>query len=252
MKKINQFSLLVLSCVALLNSCSKSASDEFKDANGNVEKKLIKTIRIVSGQETYENRIITFSYDSSNRLTLVNDGEASSQFNYANGELKQVSGSSHLTNVEDFYQSPLDAFEKGAVMEYDNKGNPIKLSVLDRRGEGDNIELIEFIAEISYDSQPNPYYYTMDSAGIIDALDKINLNFSTTPQSQELVKARTLLFVNNPSKLVYKGIDGNIIYNVEIDYTYDDDKYPESATVTAIDMVNDKTGYYYINYEYKG
>src|SRR5690606_11983756 len=136
-----------------------------------------------------------------------------------------------VLNIEELYKSPYDAFEMGQVVEYDDNGNPylIQLYQEDYDYDTDQVKIIEYTAEITYDDVHNPYYYTLQSAGIIDVLDKVQLNFSSAPQSSKVVKARLLFPVNNPSKIVYKNQTGIPQYQIEMDYTYDDDNYPISA-----------------------
>lgn len=57
-----------------------------------------------------------------------------------------------------------------------------------------------YTASLSYDTAPNPFYHTLKSAGIIDVLDKVNLDFSGPNVTADFVKARALFPVNNLSK----------------------------------------------------
>jgi len=244
--------LLMISGVLLTVSCNDSTTDEFEEANGNVENKLIKSISTISAQNSEENINVSLTYDSDNRLSTITDGNDISIFVFDNGNLSSITGPGENFNIEDLSQSPYDAFETGQVLEYDSKGNPIKVLFFeeeynDATGEYENIELT---AEITYDDEHNPYFYTLEAAGIIEILDDIELNFSLIPQSSEIVQARALFPVSNPSKIVYKDELGAIVYIVIVDYVYDNDDYPTSATVTASSIVDNEVGVYTITYQY--
>ena len=92
----------------------------------------------------------------------------------------------------------------------------------------------EYIVEITYDDKPNPFFYTLEAAGIIKVLDNVNLNFSMTPQAEQLVKAKLLLPLNNPQKVVVRHLDGTVKSQVTTSYVYGNDKYPTSATFTEV------------------
>ncbi len=243
MKKIAFIIPLIL--VTLLG-CEKSASDEFDEANGNVVRKLVKNIVVVSAQNSSENKNITINYDSNYRLNTVSDGQQTSVFVYENGEISTITGQNDNLIIEDLYASPYDVYENGDVLEYDSKGNPIKLLVTEEiyNYNTGTYDVFDYTALISYDNKPNLFYYTLDSAGLIDVMDGVKLNFSANAQSPEIVMARALLPVNNPTDIVYKNQNGETVSTVAIDYVYDDDNYPSSATTTAVSIEDNDTSVY--------
>lgn len=242
MKRINY--LLLISLISVINySCDKSTSDEFDDVNGNVDTKLMSSISVVSAQNSSENRTILFTYNTDNRLTAVSDGSDTTIFSYKNGNLSNVTGQGGIENVEELYQSPYDAFANGQVEEYDENGNPsvLKLTKYFRKFGGERI-ILNYTAEISYDNKPNPIYKTAEAAGLIKVMDKIRLNFAVAPQPEEIVKAKALFPNNNPSQIIYKDENGEVLNSINLAYTYDGD-YPTSATVTSVSAWGETTSY---------
>ncbi len=244
--------LFIFSAIFIFWSCEKSTSDEFNDANGNVKIKLIKTISIVSAQNTAENKVITFSYDSSFRLNTVTDGDQTSVFVYENNKLATITGQNDNLTIEELYQSPYDAFDTGDVLQYDSKGNPIKLLFKEEKYDYNtgNYVIFDYTADVSYDEEHNPYYYTLEAGGLIEVMDDVKFNFSPNAQNPEIVLARKLLPLNNPSKLIYKNEDGSIVSQVLIDYVYDQDNYPTQATITATSLESGDTSVYTASYSY--
>lgn len=83
-----------------------------------------------------------------------------------------------------------------------------------------------------YDPNPNPFFYTFKAAGIIDVLDRVNLNFGIS--SPTFIKARQLLLYNNISGMFFKDTLGITQFEVHIDYNYNESGYPITANVNAI------------------
>jgi hypothetical protein len=252
MKKLLLLSML--SC-AIFSSCEDDATDEFENGNGNVAVKLIETISVNSQQDSSDNAMLTINYNADNVVTSATDGEDSIAMVYgANGDLTNITGSgSDPLNIEEAYESPYDAFETGEVLSYDSNGNPEEIMFLEERYDWDTDSYIvsEYTAEVSYDNAPNPYFYTLDAAGLIDVLDNIQLNFSADIAAPELVQARLLLPVNNVSGITYKDEDGNVLFQIVANYVYDADNYPTSASVTSTDLDTNEVYTYSGTYTYK-
>jgi hypothetical protein len=203
MKK--QKSLVALLFISLFTlSCSEdSATDEFNDANGNVQVKLIESISFVSAQDSQENKNILFSYTSNGLLNTITDGIETSIFVYDNNnDLSNITGEGDNLNIEELYESPYDAFETGEVIEYDDNGNPRKIEFYEEEYDSNSNSNITkvYTAEVSYDDTHNPYFYTLEAGGIIEVLDGVQLNFSMNPQIPEIVQARLLFPLNNLSQ----------------------------------------------------
>lgn len=224
-------SLLIVSCD------SDSITDEFTAANGNVSKKLIERIEYNSAQNYELDYTFTVEYDVSDRVVSASNGIEETIFVYENNELSTVTGGGNPLSMGELYQSPYDLFETGDVLEYDQKGNPISVLYFEydygyNNGQyGETVE--EFIATIEYDSTPNPFFYTLEAAGVIDVMDKVKFNFNMLPQSSEIVQAKQLFPMNNPKKITYRNEDGVVVGVVKMDYLYDSDNYPSSATFTV-------------------
>ncbi|WP_282053871.1 hypothetical protein [Maribacter luteus] len=234
-KTIYSFSLFCASMLAL--SCSDdSASDDFEEVNGNVEQKLIKSMSLVSAQDSDENESIVLSYNTNGSLNTITTGDDTSIFVYENSELTNISGGGDTFNMEELYESPYDAFETGDVLEYDENGNPELLEFREDEYDYDMDDYVTklYTAELVYDDAPNPFYYTLQAGGLIDVLDGVQLNFSVNPQLPEIVQARLLFPVNNLSQIIYKDEEGEIVYTINANFVYDEDNYPTSATVTAV------------------
>lgn len=244
----NKF-LTAIAAVALMGfaSCSDDSSDSFDDANGGAAKKYIKTITTTSSESSDDTATLTINYDTAGKVTSATDGEETSFFAYDNGNLQNISGSGDVLNIPDLLSTPQDAYEVGDVIDYDNDGNPTKVRIFERDWDGSIY--VEYTAEITYDNKPNPYYYTLEAAGIIEVLDDLDLNFSMTPTSQELIKAKLLLPVHNPKKMVVKDEDGTVTKTIVTDYVYNSDNYPVSATAT--ETGGDGTYIYVTNYTYR-
>ena len=224
-------------CLFLLifASCSDSASDDFDGANPDAEARYIKTIAIVSAQDGEDDTTITVNYDAADRVSSVTDGTESSLFVYSNSELTNVSGSGDNLNIEELYESPYNAFETGEVTEYDDNGNPkmITFYVYDYDYMTDEETEVEYTAEITYDANPNPYFYTLKAAGVIDVLDNVGLHLTFNSSSSEVVQARLLFPVNNITAIQYRDENGGLLFELDADYVYNSVNYPVSGTVTG-------------------
>ncbi|MBW1298209.1 hypothetical protein [Aquimarina litoralis] len=241
----------------LMTSCeSDSVSDQFDDANGNTAKKLIERVEFNPAQIEEEDQVFTVNYDANDKVTSATSGVGSVVLVHDDNELSTITGDGDPFSLSELYQDPYEAFETGEVLEYDTSGNPISVSVLEDYYEynqttGQYEEITEeYIATITYDATPNPYFYTFEAAGLIEVLDKVQLNFSMMPQSPEIVQARALFPLNNIKSITYKDEDGEIVGELKVDYVYDADNYPTSATMTVIDDEGSES-VYAITYNYK-
>lgn len=252
----NQKSLIILLSLSFFTlSCSEdSVTDEFDNANGNVQEKLIESISIISAQDSQENKNISLSYTSDGLLNTISDGVETSIFVYDdNDNLSNITGGGNDNlNIEELYESPYDAFETGEVIQYDDNGNPKEIEFYEEEYDynTDSYFTKIYTAEISYDNTHNPYFYTLEAGGIIEVLDDVHLNFSMNPQIPEIVQARLLFPVNNPSQLIYKNEEGEIIYTINVNYSYDNENYPTSATVTAVSIQDSEQSTYSAIYQY--
>ncbi len=229
----------------LLISCSKSLDDGFEDANPDIKEKLLSRVEVISDDQDL-NGTNTFHYDSNNRLTSITNGEETQFFNYyESGEIKSITGTSEVLDFSEPFESSYGAYEYGDVLEYDDKGNP---SVVELQKKNFRIGRVNkvVIAHISYDSNPSPYYYTIKAAGLIDLMDKVNLDFGATPV--ELIKAKKLIPFNNFSLIIIKNLDGTTDSEVHFNNTYDDDKYLILSNVSILSERDTETNifrYYY-------
>lgn len=237
----------------LLTGCNNSVSDDFDDVNGNVKEKRLKQVSVVSTQNSEDNKSIYLTYDGEQRLSSITDGSDTSVLVYKDGKLSDITGqNSSVFNIEELYESPYNAFKEGDVLEYDENGNPYKIMFYYERYNYDTweSEVFEYTAEVTYDDVHNPYFYTLESAGIIEILDKVQLNFSAVPQSPEIVQAKLLFPKNNPSKILYRNEKGEPVYQMDAEYVYDEQDYPTSATVVATSLEDDETSVFTANFLY--
>lgn len=219
--------------VLLMTGCGSSASEDFEEINGGFKKKRIKEIVLKEKVASQEEVFVGFSYDSDKKLSKIitqfDNQNSIVNYNNTNGVI-QVSQQQFVEsfNTEELFKAPYKVYETGEVLEYDSNKNPSK--ILFRNGRYDSVTesyVIEnFIAEMFYDTKPNLYYGTFESAGLIDVLDGVKLDFGVTAQASEIVKARALFPVNNLIKVVYKNADEEVVGSLEINYTYDADGYP--------------------------
>lgn len=246
MKKYIYFLPLIAAFV--LSSCSKSSTleEDFEDANGEVVEKLLKQVRYDNTDQYAEDVTLQFGYNGQSRLSSVSDSDNTRFFNYnTDGALTSITGSDEPFEISELYQAPYDAFEEGDVLEYDDNSNPSKIEIFETSNYNDEEEML--IAEISYDSKPNPFFYTLKAGGIIDVLNSVDLDFGIT--SPSIIKAYKLLPLNNVSSIIIKNLTGQIQSEVHFDSTYDEDGYASNTTVTFLD--SDGTSTSYITYSYK-
>ncbi|MEL1245228.1 hypothetical protein AAEO56_13205 [Flavobacterium sp. DGU11] len=244
----NKFlSALCLTAVLAFTSCSDDSSDDYNNAN-NGEKKYITHVSVIPSSSDEVASSLTVVYDANGRVTSATDGEETSMFAYENGGLANISGSNDVLTTSDLFVDAYDGYEFGEVLDYDTHGNPIKLRLFER--DYDGTVMAEYTADITYDQKPNPFFATLEAAGIIEVLDNIDLNFSATPQAEELIKAKLLLPVNNPKKVVIKNEAGEVQSQVVADYVYNSANYPTTATFTKTGG-EDGTHIYAATYTYK-
>ena len=239
-KKIIQITAILTLILSL--SCSKSTEEGFNEANGDVVKKYIKQFQIFDNNRG--NISYTINYGINNKVSSITNGNNTNVFlNYdESNDLKSIIKGSETFNIDELYQSPYDAFETGDVLEYDDKGNPVKIEVYED-GNGSNI----LIGDIIYDPNPNPFYYTLQAAGIIDILDRVDLTFGYSNPS--IINAKLLLPYNNIKSMIFKNTSGITQYEVQINYNYGDDKYPISANVITLSQYETSTCTLIYNYK---
>ena len=245
--------ITLLTVLAVFMSCSEdSATDEFNQANQNATVKLITNLSVVSAQDASENQSVTINYNGNNQVANITDGVETSILVYDNDNLTNVTGEGETLNVEELYESPYDAFETGEVLQYDSNMNPVSIRFLEEEFDffNNTMNVVEYYAEIEYDATPNPFFYTLEAAGIIDVLDNVDLNFSMDVQAPEIVQARLLLPTNNIKKITYKDEDLTPIYQIVANYVYDAQNYPSTGTVTSTDLGDDSVSVYTTTFTY--
>ena len=245
--------ITLLTVLAVFMSCSEdSATDEFNAANQNASVKLITNLSVVSAQDASENQSVTINYNGNNQVANITDGVETSILVYDNDNLTNVTGEGETLNVEELYESPYDAFETGEVLQYDSNMNPVSIRFLEEEFDffNNTMNVVEYYAEIEYDATPNPFFYTLEAAGIIDVLDNVDLNFSMDVQAPEIVQARLLLPTNNIKKITYKDEDLTPIYQIVANYVYDAQNYPSTGTVTSTDLGDDSVSVYTTTFTY--
>ena len=245
--------ITLLTVLAVFMSCSEdSATDEFNQANQNATVKLITNLSVVSAQDASENQSVTINYNGNNQVSNITDGVETSILVYDNDNLTNVTGEGETLNVEELYESPYDAFETGEVLQYDSNMNPVSIRFLEEEFDffNNTMNVVEYYAEIEYDATPNPFFYTLEAAGIIDVLDNVDLNFSMDVQAPEIVQARLLLPTNNIKKITYKDEDLTPIYQIVANYVYDAQNYPSTGTVTSTDLGDDSVSVYTTTFTY--
>ena len=88
------YSISLLSALILTFGCSNdSVSEEFDDANGDTEKKLISSVAIISAQDPQDDKTISLSYTSDGSLNTINNGIETGIFTYNNDAVSYT----HLT-----------------------------------------------------------------------------------------------------------------------------------------------------------
>ena len=207
-----------IGAIALFGCDDSTLEDDFEEVNGDVSQKLIKRFEVIVDSGGEDNVIVYITYDGSDRVSSISDGESTTFLNYdsSNSLTNVVDSDSDPLNVSELYQAPYDAFDQGDVLEYDNNSNPIKILIYE-----DGFNSNALIGEISYDSYPNPFFYTFKAAGIIDVLDKVELNFGST--NPLIMKAKQLFPNNNISGMIFKDSQNITQADIQFDYVYHND-----------------------------
>lgn len=240
MKNHNKF-FLIVSTISILTSCNEeSVSDDFEEVNGDVAVKLMESISVSDAEDSSDNTTVTMYYTNDGKLNTISDGSETNVFVYDNdNKLTRITSDGDNLNMEELYESPYDAFDTGEVVEYDDNNNPKKIEFLVEECIDDywcdEYEVKIYTAELSYDDAHNPFYHTFNAGGIIDVLDNVELNFGSS-QSPEIVKVKDLFPMNNLSQIIYKNEEGESLVSLNINFSYDDENYPTSATITAVDI----------------
>lgn len=240
MKKYNKFFLIIFS-ISILTSCNEeSVSDDFEEVNGDVAVKLMESISVSDAEDSSDYTTVTMYYTNDGKLNTISDGSETTVFVYDNdNKLTRITSDGDNLNMEELYESPYDAFDTGEVVEYDDNNNPKKIEFLVEECIDDywcdEYEVKIYTAELSYDDAHNPFYHTFNAGGIIDVLDNVELNFGSS-QSPEIVKVKDLFPMNNLSQIIYKNEEGEPLVSLNINFSYDDENYPTSATITAVDI----------------
>ena len=240
MKKQSKLLLILLS-VFIATSCSEeSVSDDFEEVNGDIAVKLMESISVSDTEDSSDNTTVTMYYTNDGKLNTISDGSETNVFVYDNdNKLTRITSDGDNLNMEELYESPYDAFDTGEVVEYDDNNNPKKIEFLVEECIDDywcdEYEVKIYTAELSYDDAHNPFYHTFSAGGIIDVLDNVELNFGSS-QSPEIVKVKDLFPMNNLSQIIYKNEEGEPLVSLNINFSYDDENYPTSATITAVDI----------------
>jgi hypothetical protein len=232
---------LIVSTISILTSCNEeSVSDDFEEVNGDVAVKLMESISVSDAEDSSDNTTVTMYYTNDGKLNTISDGSETNVFVYDNdNKLTRITSDGDNLNMEELYESPYDAFDTGEVVEYDDNNNPKKIEFLVEECIDDywcdEYEVKIYTAELSYDDAHNPFYHTFNAGGIIDVLDNVELNFGSS-QSPEIVKVKDLFPMNNLSQIIYKNEEGESLVSLNINFSYDDENYPTSATITAVDI----------------
>lgn len=244
----------------LLASCSgDSVTNEFYDANdpdtnGTNSEVLITKLTATPVEDISNSTSIYINYDANDRVTSISDGEGAVTLVYSDGKLSNIASSDGTFNIEELYGSPYDAFEVGQVMDYDSNNNPILLSfpVEEWDDETYTYDIVFYTVEIYYDTtKPNPYFYTLEAAGVITVLDEVELNFSSNTQAPELLDARMLFPYNIMKRMVYKDGNNVVAFELEADYVFNTSNHPITGTITASSPTENETSVVTLEYTYK-
>ncbi len=219
MKKL---SLALLSWVFILSSCSKDG-DLVQDPTFK-SKYLSGVVTTNSGVSNTMN--MTYTPDGKLSSIIENNGATTFSHN-SSGNLTSISSQGDVLDIQELYNGPQEGYEIGRVLSYNAEGNPSKLEIFED-GPGSDVA----IADILYDPNPNPYFKTMEAAGIIDVLNNVEVSFNTS--NSNILQARLLLPTNNIKTIIAKDFDGRTVYEMQATYVYDADSYPISANITEI------------------
>ena len=225
--KLNQPLFIIAAIAMIFSGCNKSSEDEFIEANDDVVKKYIKTFQAISYDAKSESVKYILSYANDSTVSKITDGDSEVYFHFnEDNQLITVTEGYDVIEIDELYMSPYDAFETGEVLEYDEALNPKTIEVYES-GYGSE----KLTGEISYDPNPNPFFYTFKACGIIEVLDGVDLIFGDV--NHTIVRARKLLPNNNIKSMIFKNRNGITQFDAQFNYTYDDDGYPISASVNV-------------------
>lgn len=214
------------------------SDDDSSETLSNTTKRYIESLEVTSAEDVTKNRSLFITYDAEGRVNSATDNTDTILFTYNGTALTNITGGGEDVIMDDVTTTVYDGYEFGEVLDYDNEGNPISLRLFTRY-EWDNTIEASYVATVTYDQNPNPYFYTLEAAGLIEVLDNVDLNFSMTPESEQLIKAKLLLPVNNATKVVIRDEDTQEVREeLTAVYQYNSASYPTSATITEKDNNN--------------
>ncbi|MBB3696781.1 hypothetical protein KMW28_22930 [Flammeovirga yaeyamensis] len=255
MRLFKSLSTIALASVCLFSCDSETLSEEFDEINGDVVEKTIKKMTLEELSSTgvsYEYEVMNFNY-SDGKLKSITGVDDDLNVEYEGDDLDSFSAGGDVLNVEELFESPHDAFETGYVETYDENGNPKVIGFYEDEYDYELNQMVKILrfANVSYDDKPNLFYYTFASAGVIDVLDKVELNMGMNFQSTELIMARKLFPLNNVTKIEYTNEEGEAIGTLTIEYTYDEDGYPTFASGVNDIFDHDENEYYEVTFDYE-
>lgn len=220
-------------------SCEDNMTEEFEEINGDVEARLLSSVLITNLSTQELGSSVLFSYSSDNRLISITNNNEITFFIYdVDGTLEEVRTQSEGSVFRDeILQGPLSitnfvGTDSPVEIQTDNNGNPTRLTYLESSYDNATQQIVyeEVYYEITYDNKPNPYFFVVQSAGMSELLNTVNLNLGIGDQNPDLVLARTLFPNNNPSSIRHWREDGTEVFRVTAVYDYDGD-FPVSALV---------------------
>lgn len=232
------FTVLAALSFMAFTACSDDDSQSTNNGvNDGTPKKYIESVVFTSNDNSENNRNLSVTYDNDGKVTNVSVNEDTAVLSYEGENLTNITGGGDEIIMSDVMSTVYDGYEVGEVLNYDNDGNPVEIRLFERGWEG-AIEA-SYVATVTYDNKPNPYYYTMEAAGVIDILDNVELNFSMTPQAEEIVLAKMLLPVNNPSKVVVRDEETQeVVSEITAIYQYNSNDYPTTVSITEVNADN--------------
>lgn len=241
MKKIIYSALVALAFVGV--SCS---SDDNNNSTITEPNKVIKNIESIDmvlfeDGDKEEEKSFNMMYTADGKLKsieytkLYDDGRvyenSKGELTHdSNKKLEKITTPDEIILIKDLLVYQNSAYKVGKVLKYDNNQNPVEILVYNKKKE-------EVMVKVTYDDKPFFGFHTLRAAGIIDALQGVELNLASPNVPAELKLAKELLPHNNPITYTYTNAEGRVLDNVKIVYSYDESNYPTKASLQGIRQI---------------
>lgn len=141
-----------------------------------------------------------------------------------------------IIEVPELLTGALNFTETFTDIEYDDAGNPSKVTAEYTVINAGETETTTVTVEFTYDDKPFFLYGTIEAAGLLNVISA-PLS-SSMPEDAVVDKLDRLMPLNNPTSVIIK-INGDKYVEAYIDYTYNADQHPSQGEMEVITWHHD-------------